>query len=389
MIVVLAPDSFKGSLGAPAACDAMSAGLRRVWRDVEIRARPMADGGEGTLDAILHAAGEGGRRAHLRVPGAAGTPVDAAYGVLDDGKARVAIVEIAQVVSITDTGAMEVPAGERSTTGIGLLLRALLDQGVREFDVGLGGSSTSDGGAGMLAALGLRLLDARGEPIAATPHGLEHLASVDASGLDPRLAQARITILSDVNNPLTGPLGAVAVFGPQKGVRAADIERFDATLARYAALAEQALGRSVATSPGAGAAGGLGFALQLIGGVPESGAQVVADVIGLDAALRDADWAITGEGRTDRQTLLAKGPYVVAERAQRMGVPITLLSGAVDPGSLAALGAHFAGCFALPPGPATLEACIAHTATWLTDRTEQAARVFGAARSRASPPAVE
>jgi glycerate kinase len=346
----------------------------------------MADGGEGTLDAILHAAGAAGTRAVVRVPGAAGGFVDAAYGVLHSHGARVAVIEIAQVVGITDVEAMRAPAGERSTFGIGVLMRALLDQGLREFRVGLGGSSTSDGGAGMLAALGLQLLDARGRAIEPTPCGLAGLTTVDASRLDPRLADARITILSDVNNPLTGTLGAVAVFGPQKGVRAEDVATLDATLERYAALTQEALGKRVAAQPGAGAAGGLGYALQLLGGVTESGAEVVADLVGLDAALHDADWVITGEGRSDRQTLLAKGPFVVAERARRAGVPITLLSGAVDPTSLPALAAHFAGCFALPPGPATLDQCIASTPEWLADRVEQVARALAAAWRPQSPP---
>jgi glycerate 2-kinase len=386
VIVVLAPDSFKGALTAPAACDALAAGLRRVWPQVQLRACPMADGGEGTLDAILHAAAAGATRAVLPVPGAAGGSVDAAYGVLHDRGARVAVIEIAQVVGITDAEAMRAPAGERSTAGVGVLIRALLDQGLREFHIGLGGSSTSDGGAGMLAALGLRLLDARGRTLEPTPCGLATLAAVDASDLDPRLADTRITILSDVNNPLTGALGAVAVFGPQKGVRAGDVATFDRTLARHAELAEEALGRHVATQPGAGAAGGLGFALQLLGGVTQSGAEVVAELVGLDTALRDADWVITGEGRSDRQTLLAKGPFVVAAHARRAAVPVTLLSGAVDPASLSALALHFGGCFALPPGPATLDRCIASTGEWLADRVEQVARALAAAWKRHSPP---
>jgi glycerate kinase len=380
MIVVLAPDSFKGSLGAPAACQAMAAGVRRVWPRAEVRARPMADGGEGTLDAILHAAGDDARRAVRSVPGAAGKPVNAAYGVLGDGAQRVAVVEIAQVVGITDDDAMRTDAGRRSTAGVGLLIRALLDEGVRDFRIALGGSSTSDGGAGLLVALGLRLLDAEGQPVEPTPRGLARLASADASALDLRLAQARIAILSDVNNPLTGPQGAVAVFGPQKGVRAQDVTAFDASLARYAALVQQAVGREVAHLPGAGAAGGLGFAMQLAGGTLQSGAAVVADLVGLDEALRGADWAITGEGRSDAQTLLAKGPFVVAARARRLGVPITLVSGAIEPSSLPQLGTHFDGCFALPAGPATLDQCIANAAAWLADRTEQAARLVAAGR---------
>ena len=188
--------------------------------------------------------------------------------------------------------------------------------------------------------------------------------------------------MSDVNNPLCGERGATAIFGPQKGVPPDEIAMFDAALARYAALSEQATGRRAAANPGAGAAGGLGFALQLLGGEFRSGAEVVAALIGLDRALADADWAITGEGRTDAQTLLRKGPFVVAERARAAHVPVTLLSGAIDAAALPELSRVFAGCFALPAGPATLAECIAGADALLADRAEQIARVFSAPRER-------
>ena len=232
----------------------------------------------------------------------------------------------------------------------------------------------------MLASLGLALFDAAGGPVAPTPDGLASLTRADAGGLDPRLAQASITIMSDVNNPLCGERGATAIFGAQKGVAAGDGARFDATLSRFATLAERAVGVSAAANAGAGAAGGLGFALQLLGGTFCSGAEVIAQLIGLDAALAGADWAITGEGRSDAQTLLRKAPWVVAERARASGVPITLLSGAVDPAALAELGRAFDGCFALPAGPASLAECIAQADRLLADRAEQIARVFVAAR---------
>jgi glycerate kinase len=246
--------------------------------------------------------------------------------------------------------------------------------------IGLGGSSTNDGGAGLLGALGLALTDARGHPVAPTPDGLAALDGVDASKLDARLGEASITIMSDVNNPLCGTTGATAIFGPQKGVTADAIVRIDALIARFAEQAEHAVGRAVATQPGAGAAGGLGFALQLVGGRFASGAEVLADLVGLDAAMHRADWAITGEGRSDRQTLLGKAPLVVARHAQQAGVPVSLLSGAVDPQALPSLGDTFAGVFTLPPGPVTLEACLANAGDWLADRAEQMARLFAACR---------
>jgi glycerate kinase len=380
--IVVAPDSFKGSLSASQACAALSAGFGRVWPDADIRTRPMADGGEGTLDAVLLAVGATGSRRHVSACGAGGSPIDAAYGILESTAGPTAVLEAAQVVGITDAVGMGVAVGMRTTRGMGELMLALLDQGVRRFMIGLGGSSTNDGGAGMLAVLGLSLRNAAGHEIATGPEGLAALASVDASTLDPRLASCAITIMSDVNNPLTGDHGATAIFGPQKGVTPAQIHRFDDAIARFAERAETALGRRAATAPGAGAAGGLGFALQLIGGSFQSGAEVVADLIGLDAALAGADWAITGEGRSDAQTLLRKAPFVVAEHARAQGVPVTLISGAIDQDALPELGKHFAGCFGLPNGPATLESCIANAAPLLADRAEQIARMLNAARMR-------
>jgi len=376
-IVVVAPDSFKGSLAAPAVCAAIARGLRRVWPDAEIRACPMADGGEGTLDAVLS---RGGQRQTMSVAGAGGAQRSAAYGIVAAPEGATAIIEAAEIVGITDPGGMATEVTARSTEGIGAMIRALVDTGVRRFMIGLGGSSTNDGGAGMLKALGLRVVDGAGRDVAPTPAGLAQAARVDAGALEPRLRDCVITIMSDVNNPLCGERGATAIFGPQKGVRPESIALIDATLARYAALAEHAVGRTAALAPGAGAAGGLGFALQLVGGSFRSGAEVVADLIDLDAALERATLAFTGEGRTDRQTLLRKAPFVVAERARAAGVPITLLSGAVDAAALPELGRVFSGCFALPSGPMTLDDCIAGAEVLIVDRAEQIARVWAAAR---------
>jgi len=378
MRVVVAADSFKGSLSAPEACAALGRGLARAIPALDLRLRPMADGGEGTLDAILAAIGDAAQRKIVDVRGAGGAPVAAAYGLVPHPVGLTAVVEVAQVVGITDATAMATAIGGRSTRGVGDLLVALLDMGVRRFMIGLGGSSTNDGGSGLLETLGLALFDNAGRALVPTPNGLASLARVDASALDPRIAECDIRIMSDVNNPLTGAMGATAIFGPQKGVRREDIETFDATLGRFAKLAENALGRSVEQRPGAGAAGGLGFAFALLGGSFSSGAEVVAELIGLDAALADADWAITGEGRSDRQTLLAKAPFVVAQHAAARGVPVTLVSGAIDPAALADLGAHFAGCFGLPHGPATLPDSIANAAQLLEERAVEIGRVFQA-----------
>jgi glycerate kinase len=372
-VVVVAPNSFKGSLSAGDVATAIAAGLRRVWPNADVRIRPMADGGDGTLDAVLSA---GGEQRVARVSGAAGEPIDAAHGLIGEDTA---VLESAQVVGLTDAKGVAHPVEARSTRGLGELIGLLLDAGRKRFLVGLGGSSTNDGGAGLLAALGLKLLDGSGHEVEPTPAGLESLRRVDAADIDPRLAQASVTILSDVDNPLCGERGATAVFGPQKGVRRESIRPIDATLGRFAALAEGALGRSAKDRPGAGAAGGLGFALLLLGGELRSGAEVVADLVRLDAALDGADWLITGEGRSDRQTLLGKAPLVAARHAKAHGVPATLLSGAIERNDLRELSSVFAGCESIVFGPSTLEACLADASNLIADRSEQLARLFAAA----------
>jgi glycerate kinase len=360
--VVLAPDSFKGSLSASAAAAAIAEGLHRVWPHVDLRLCPMADGGEGTLDAVLSC---GGQRLTDRVSDVSGKPLAVAYGLI--GEPVTAVLEVAQVVGLTDPAVAAIDVEHRMTLGVGEMIRNRLDAGVRRFMIGLGGSSTNDGGAGLLVALGLSLTNARGRAIAPTPAGLAALAAVDASGLDPRLADARIIVMSDVNNPLTGERGATAIFGPQKGVRHERIAEIDSRIANFASLTERALDRRAQDKPGAGAAGGLGFALQLIGGEMRSGAEVVADLIGLDAAL-------------DVQTALGKTPLIVATRAAARQVPATLISGSIDRSALPELGRHFAGCFSLPAGPGSLEQCLAQAAALLADRAEQVARLFNAAR---------
>ena len=373
--VVLAPDSFKGSLSASAAATALAEGVRRVWPEADLRLCPMADGGEGTLDAVLS---RGGQRLTDRVSDVSRKPVDVAYGSI--GEPATTVLEIAQIVGLTDPAVVAVDVEHRTTLGVGELIRNRLDAGARRFMIGLGGSSTNDGGAGLLAALGLSLTDARGRAVAPTPAGLTALAAVDASGLDPRLAEAQIIVMSDVNNPLTGERGATAIFGPQKGVARERIAELDGRIANFASLTERALGRRAQDQPGAGAAGGLGFALQLIGGETRSGAEVVADLIGLDAALDGAGWAITGEGRSDAQTALGKTPLIVARRAAARQLAVTLISGSIDRSALPELRRHFAGCFSLPSGPASLEQCLAEAAELLADRAEQVALLLDAAR---------
>lgn len=373
-VVVVAPDSFKGSLSAAQVADAIASGIRRARPDAVVRCCPMADGGEGTLDAIL---AQCGTRRTVRVAGASLAPREDAVGVIDT---RTAIVETAEIVGITDPVGMSVPVDARSTRGMGEAIRMLLDDGVRRFFVDLGGSSTNDAGAGLLAGLGLRCLDAAGQPVEPVPASLAQIVRIDVSALDPRLADAQFVGMSDVDNPLTGDHGATAVFGPQKGVAPGQVAALDAALGHFADLLEAALDRRGSDRPGAGAAGGLGFALHMLGAQFETGAEVVARQVGLDAALDGADWLITGEGRSDVQTLHGKAPFIACRHAQAAGVPASLLSGAVDPAALPRLSAHFSGCFSPAPGPITLDVAIRDAASLLANEAEQLARLKYGAR---------
>jgi glycerate kinase len=385
MKIVLAPDSFKGSLSAEAVCAALQTGLRRVLPDAEIVQRPMADGGEGTLDAVVTALAvndknPGARRKQALVRNAAGQSAEAGYALIKHGVIyEAALIEVAQIVGIEDAHNMAVPVGDRSSYGVGELMRLLVNDGIRHFFIGLGGTSTNDGGAGLLAALGVKFTGTFRREISPTPNGLAKLISVDVTELDSRLADCEITLLSDVNNVLTGEHGATAIFGPQKGVAKTDIANVDAVIAAYAERLEAALQKHAANQPGAGAAGGLGYALQLLGAKFESGAQTVARLTGLADACKNADWLITGEGRTDAQTLLGKTPFAAAQIAREhgnAGLKATLISGGVDAGSLAALNATFnGGCFSIVPGPMALDQAVIRAPELLANAAEQIARM--------------
>ncbi len=371
MKIILAPDSFKGSLTAPQVCEALSVGLKRVLPAAQIVACPMADGGEGTLDAVL--AAEGGVRHTRKLPGASAQPLDADYAILPDGSA---LIEVAQLVGITEPVGMKTDVASRHTVGIGVLMRLLIEQGVRRFFIGLGGTSTNDGGAGLLVGLGARMFEGVGNIVPPTPAALVRVGKIDLLELPQKMEGVSIVLLSDVNNPLLGERGATAIFGPQKGVQRVDLLGFDTALRTYAEALESALGKDAAIrdAPGAGAAGGLGYTLMMLGATMQSGAQTVADLVGLTAALKDADWLITGEGRSDQQTLLGKTPFVAAQRAMAASPKAkrTLISGGVDADAVEALNVLFnGGCFSLCNRPMTLEEALEDTPRLLANVAAQ------------------
>ncbi len=368
MKILIAPDSFKGTLSALAAARAIEIGIQRVLPDAITHCLPLADGGEGTLDVLLFAAQ--GERKTAQVTDANGDLMAADYGLLTQAQGTIAVLEAAQVVGLSQA---RVDVARRTTRGLGELLRLCLDQGVRRFLIGVGGSSTNDGGAGLLAALGVRLLDAAGNAIEPSPHGLAALDHIDFVALDARLAECDITVLTDVNNPLCGLTGATAVFGPQKGVQAAQVAAFDTAIAQLARLCDAWAGSAVSQQAGAGAAGGLGYALMLLGAKRRPGAEVVCEYMQLDARLANVDWLITGEGKSDAQTLHGKLPLVAANYALTARVPAILLSGAIEAESRALLEQKFAGCFSVVSEGVTLAEALRDPARCLTERSESVA----------------
>ncbi len=328
MKIVIAPDSFKESLSARAAANAIETGLRRVLPAVEVVKIPLADGGEGTVDALLGALG--GRRVCVWVTGPLKKPVRAVYGRLPDGSV---VLEMAQAA-----GLPLVPLALRNplkttTYGVGELLAHALARGTRRILLGLGGSATNDGGAGFIQALGARLLDARGRPLAAGVTGgdLARVRAIDLTTINPRLRQCEILVACDVRNPLVGPRGAAAVYGPQKGANPAQVQVLDAGLRHFGGLLEQVTGTRLLHRAGAGAAGGLGAALLgVAGGQMHSGAGLVLRLVGFENWLEGADLVITGEGCLDKQTRFGKTPAAVAALAQRLGIPVVGLAGSLS-----------------------------------------------------------
>jgi glycerate 2-kinase len=323
MRVVIAPDKFKGSLSAPQVAAAVAVGLREVVPDVEAIEVPVADGGDGTLDAALSA---GFTRVPVRVAGPTGEPVDTAYAVRDE----VAVVELADACGLNRLPGGQLAALTASSSGLGQLVRAALDAGCRRIVLGIGGSASTDGGAGMLAELGVRLLDADGAPLPPGGGALGRLDRVDLSGLHPAVGSTEMLLASDVDNPLLGPTGAAEVYGPQKGASLADVQVLERGLSQLVTVLAEELPnvKDAASAPGAGAAGGVGFAaLALLGAQPRPGIDLLLELIDFQARLPGADLVVTGEGSLDVQTLHGKAPAGVAAAARAARVPVVAVAG--------------------------------------------------------------
>lgn len=356
--IVVAPDAFKGSLSASEAAEGISAGLTEaIGPDAVIRTRPMADGGEGTLDALLDAWAVEPRS--LDVDDALGRPRRARWGL--SGDSRIALIEAAEANGLPHVADVPARPLEADSTGVGQLTRAALDAGAEEIVLCVGGSASTDGGLGLLKALGLRAAGSTGDAIGRGGGALDQLRHLDLSRLHPRARDTRWRIAVDVDHPLTGPHGSAAVFGPQKGARTEDIARLDAGLARLAEVLLDITGVDVAALPGAGAAGGIPAILYaLLGAELVPGAELVADAVGLDAALVDADLVVTGEGAFDAPSLRGKVVGVVARRAAAVGVPALVLAGSIDVPTATARAAGIVSALSIAPGPRALPDLQAH-----------------------------
>ena len=378
MKIVIAPDSFKDSLSAQAVADAIASGLAEVWPDAELVKCPMADGGEGTVEAVLDACK--GQWMSAQVSGPLGDSVSAQWGWL--AQSRTAIIEMAMASGLQLLTLKQRDACLTSTEGTGQLISAALDAGAQRVILAIGGSATNDGGSGMLSALGARFLDRNDQPLPRGGRALTDLARIDLSDLDPRLANVRVEIAADVDNPLCGPTGASHIFGPQKGASPDQVLALDAALAHFADHSARTLGRDLRDSPGSGAAGGMGFAAKAyLNASFRAGVEVVADLTGLEQALVGADLVITGEGRFDAQTLRGKTPLGVARVAQRQRIPVIVLAGTLGEGYEQLYRHGISAAFALTSGPMDLEHACREAPRLLQERARDVARVWQLAAS--------
>lgn len=376
MKIVLAPDSFKGSLSALEVCQALEEGARRVLPAAEFVTIPLADGGEGTLDALL--AGAGGELQTQVVRGPLGDAVTARWGILPDGRA---VIEMAQASGLGLVAPHRRNALEASSFGTGQLIKAALDVGCRAVILGIGGSATTDGGLGALSALGLHARDERDRVLPPGGAALARLASLDLKFLDQRLAKTDFTVLCDVTNPLYGPDGAAHVYAAQKGATEAEVEQLDQALRHYAKVTTDFVGRDNSSHAGAGAAGGLGFAmLAFCNTQMRSGIDVILETTQFAAKIALADLILTGEGALDAQTLNGKTIAGACRLARAQSVPVIALSGTVKltGDQMSELG--LISAFPLIDGPRSLEFCVKNAADLLSDSTERALRLWNFAR---------
>ncbi|WP_181307830.1 glycerate kinase [Rufibacter sp. XAAS-G3-1] len=356
MKIVIAPDSYKGSLSAKEVGLTIQEAFQLEMPNASIQVIPMADGGEGTLETLLFSTK--GTKVATTATGPLGDAVATSYGILGDGET--AVIEMALIA-----GLPMVPENKRNpflttTFGVGELIREAVDTGLRKFIIGLGGSATNDGGLGMLQALGATFHNQEGKPVLPVGASLGQIAQVDFTTLHPKLKACHFTVASDVKNPLCGSNGASFIYGPQKGATQQQVFLLDKGMRNFADVVEQHLQKKMQQVPGAGAAGGLGFAFLTLGATIEPGAQIIANATGLENSISNADWVVTGEGQSDYQTLFGKLPFFIAALARKNDIKTILVSGALGKGHEQLLD-HFFSCHAIANAPATLAEAMAMT----------------------------
>ena len=373
MKIIIAPDSFKESLTAAEVAAAIEEGFVRQIPEAEIIKVPVADGGEGTLDALVN--GHGGQQFQCEVTGPLGKKVMARFGVLADGET--AVIEMASASGLELTNPEERNPALTTTFGTGELILDALDKGVKRIFVGLGGSATNDGGSGMMSALGARFLNPNGEELPGGGAALADLDSIDLSGLDPRLRSTEFLVACDVDNPLTGEKGASAVFGPQKGGTSDQLRLLDNALGNYAHVIEATTGKNVASLPGAGAAGGTGAGLlAFMNASLKPGIELVLDVVQFTSVVQGADLVITGEGRIDAQTVHGKTPAGVARAARASGIPVIALAGCLGEGAEKVYDHGIDALFTIVQGPVNLQEALKAGYSNLVKTSENIARTL-------------
>ena len=373
MRIVIAPQSFKGSVTGPVAARAIEEGVLRVFPEAETTLIPVADGGDGTLDALVEATS--GKIFTSRVSGPLRERVRARWGVMGDGKT--AVIEMAQASGLALLPYKDRNPRHTTTFGTGQLIKRALDRGYRRIIVGMGGSATNDGGVGMAWALGARFRDTKGRALPPGGISLSQLATIDVSKLHPALKRTEIIAASDVENPLCGPEGASAVYGPQKGANANTVRLLDKALARYASVIKASLDMDVADRPGSGAAGGLGAGLMAFcGGQVQSGIQIVCQALDFDARLEGADLVITGEGRLDASTVYNKAPVGVAKLAKARGIPVIALAGSLGTGFEAVYEHGISAALSIVDRPMSMRVSLARSSEMLAATAERAMRLL-------------
>ncbi|AGK98453.1 glycerate kinase [Clostridium pasteurianum] len=373
MKIVIAPDSYKGSLTALQVSNNMEKGVKRVFKDSVVEKIPMADGGEGTVQSLIDSTA--GKIINIKVTGPALKEVNAFYGILGDGKT--AIIEMAAASGLPLISDDEKNPLKTTTYGTGQLVKDALDRGCRNIIIGLGGSATNDGGLGVAKALGVKFLDINGNDIGEGGGNLDKLASIDISNMDPRIKESNITAACDVDNPLCGPEGASNVFGPQKGADKEMIETLDRNLANYADIIKKDLSMDIINTPGAGAAGGLGAGLlAFFNAKIKRGIDIVIDITRLEEKIQDADIVITGEGMIDFQTAFGKTPFGVAKIAKKYNLPVIAIAGGIGKNAESLYEKGFDSIFSIVDSPMSLDKAMENSGILIEKTVERVLRVL-------------